>query len=104
MADGIQGFQHGLTNYGDRDFSLYLRRSFLQLRGTFLQGLRALFLRLVGPALVAQLGEGGVMVIPIGSTFDQELRVMRKTGNTTCTLATLPVRFVPMVKRSPGDA
>jgi dihydroxy-acid dehydratase len=33
MADGIQGFRHGLTNYGDRDFSLYLRRSFLQSMG-----------------------------------------------------------------------
>ncbi len=33
MADGVQGFQHGLTNYGDRDFSLYLRRSFLQSMG-----------------------------------------------------------------------
>jgi dihydroxy-acid dehydratase len=27
------GFAHGLTNYGDRDFSLYLRRSFLQSMG-----------------------------------------------------------------------
>src|SRR6476619_2013870 len=27
------GFQHGLTNYGDRDFSLYLRRSFAQSMG-----------------------------------------------------------------------
>ena len=28
MADKPIGFSHGLTNYGDRDFSLYLRRSF----------------------------------------------------------------------------
>ncbi|MEA2906868.1 MAG: hypothetical protein QOI12_4255 [Alphaproteobacteria bacterium] len=27
------GLQHGLTNYGDRDFSLYLRRSFAQSMG-----------------------------------------------------------------------
>jgi dihydroxy-acid dehydratase len=27
------GFEHGLTNYGDRDFSLYLRRSFAQSMG-----------------------------------------------------------------------
>ena len=33
MTDGIHGFAHGLTNYGDRDFSLYLRRSFLQSMG-----------------------------------------------------------------------
>ena len=27
------GLTHGLTNYGDRDFSLYLRRSFAQSMG-----------------------------------------------------------------------
>src|SRR6266566_6491816 len=30
---GTVGFAHGLTNYGDRDFSLYLRRSFAQSMG-----------------------------------------------------------------------
>lgn len=29
----IRGLRHGLTNYGDRDFSLYLRRSFAQSMG-----------------------------------------------------------------------
>jgi dihydroxy-acid dehydratase len=33
MADKPIGFAHGLTNYGDRDFSLYLRRSFAQSMG-----------------------------------------------------------------------
>src|SRR5438445_11530689 len=33
MADRRQGLGHGLTNYGDRDFSLYLRRSFAQSMG-----------------------------------------------------------------------
>ncbi|MGE0563395.1 MAG: dihydroxy-acid dehydratase [Pseudolabrys sp.] len=33
MTDRPTGFQHGLTNYGDRDFSLYLRRSFAQSMG-----------------------------------------------------------------------
>jgi dihydroxy-acid dehydratase len=33
MADKTTGFAHGLTNYGDRDFSLYLRRSFAQSMG-----------------------------------------------------------------------
>jgi dihydroxy-acid dehydratase len=33
MTDATRGFAHGLTNYGDRDFSLYLRRSFLQSMG-----------------------------------------------------------------------
>src|SRR5262249_45084402 len=33
MADREIGLQHGLTNYGDRDFSLYLRRSYAQSMG-----------------------------------------------------------------------
>jgi dihydroxy-acid dehydratase len=33
MAEGPSGFAHGLTNYGDKDFSLYLRRSFAQSMG-----------------------------------------------------------------------
>src|SRR5947207_6730971 len=33
MIEGMSGFEHGLTNYGDRDFSLYLRRSFAQSMG-----------------------------------------------------------------------
>src|SRR3982751_5919626 len=30
MTDSTAGLGHGLTNYGDKDFSLYLRRSFAQ--------------------------------------------------------------------------
>ena len=33
MADSATGLKHGLTNYGDRDFSLYLRRSFARSMG-----------------------------------------------------------------------
>src|SRR5712691_6245594 len=33
MTERIHGLDHGLTNYGDRDFSLYLRRSFAQSMG-----------------------------------------------------------------------
>src|SRR3954452_15314197 len=33
MTERVVGFEHGLTNYGDRDFSLYLRRSFAQSMG-----------------------------------------------------------------------
>ena len=33
MTDRTTGFAHGLTNYGDRDFSLYLCRSFAQSMG-----------------------------------------------------------------------
>jgi dihydroxy-acid dehydratase len=33
MTDKPTGFAHGLTNYGDKDFSLYLRRSFARSMG-----------------------------------------------------------------------
>ncbi len=33
MTERKHGLDHGLTNYGDRDFSLYLRRSFAQSMG-----------------------------------------------------------------------
>ena len=46
--------------------------------------------------LVDQLSVGGLMAIPVG-TFDQELRILRRTGTGLETLRTLPVRFVPMV-------
>jgi protein-L-isoaspartate(D-aspartate) O-methyltransferase len=51
----------------------------------------------VPPVLADQLAEGGIMVIPVG-TWSQELRVLQKRGRDLDTLATLPVRFVPMVR------
>jgi dihydroxyacid dehydratase/phosphogluconate dehydratase len=33
MSDRTAGLDHGLTDYGDRDFSRYLRRSFAQSMG-----------------------------------------------------------------------
>ena len=50
--------------------------------------------------LVAQLKEGGRMIIPVGDTLGvQELYLLRKiTGNVERT-AVLPVRFVPMTRR-----
>ncbi|HWM82980.1 MAG TPA: dihydroxy-acid dehydratase [Pseudolabrys sp.] len=33
MTDKTAGIAHGLTNYGDKDFSIYLRRSFAQSMG-----------------------------------------------------------------------
>src|SRR3981081_499820 len=33
MSKRNHGLENGLTNYGDRDFSLYLRRSFAQSMG-----------------------------------------------------------------------
>lgn len=49
-------------------------------------------------ALVDQLAEGGVLVIPVGEWF-QELQVLRKRGAELRLEASLPVRFVPMVGR-----
>ena len=49
----------------------------------------------VPPALVQQLKIGGLMAIPVG-TGEQELRILRRTESGLTTLATLPVRFVPM--------
>ena len=33
MTDEPHGFDRGLTNYGDRDFARYLRRSFARSMG-----------------------------------------------------------------------
>jgi len=49
----------------------------------------------VPPALVAQLVAGGLMAIPVGEA-EQELKILRRTPTGMETLATLPVRFVPM--------
>jgi protein-L-isoaspartate(D-aspartate) O-methyltransferase len=49
----------------------------------------------VPPALVEQLKVGGIMAIPVG-TIDQDLLILRKTDRGMQTVATLPVRFVPM--------
>jgi len=52
----------------------------------------------VPPALVEQLAQAGVMVVPVGEVF-QTLRVLRKTPRGLVEEASLPVRFVPMVGR-----
>jgi protein-L-isoaspartate(D-aspartate) O-methyltransferase len=49
----------------------------------------------VPPALVDELKVGGLMVIPVG-TYEQELRVLRRTPGGLEVVTTLPVRFVPM--------
>ena len=50
------------------------------------------------PALVEQLADGGIIAMPVGVS-NQELVVSRRHGDRLETLATMPVRFVPMVKR-----
>ena len=54
----------------------------------------------VPPPLVAQLKEGGRMIIPIGPAWDQELVLLRKQGGKLERTAVLPVRFVPMTGKS----
>ncbi|NOS72340.1 MAG: protein-L-isoaspartate(D-aspartate) O-methyltransferase, partial [Verrucomicrobia bacterium] len=46
--------------------------------------------------LVEQLRESGRMIIPVGPIGEQELVLLRKTGNGIEQTAVLPVRFVPM--------
>ena len=47
--------------------------------------------------LLDQLADGGIIAIPTGS-WNQELRVIRKSRGRLETLTTLPVRFVPLVR------
>lgn len=50
----------------------------------------------VPPALISQLKEGGLMIVPVEENHDQYLYLLRKTGETLQKSAVLPVRFVPM--------
>jgi protein-L-isoaspartate(D-aspartate) O-methyltransferase len=50
--------------------------------------------------LVEQLKVDGLMAIPVGVVL-QELRILRRTPAGMETLATLPVRFVPMTGKPP---
>ena len=50
--------------------------------------------------LVDQLALGGTLVIPVGEVY-QTLRVLRKTPEGMEEVASLPVRFVPMVRERP---
>jgi protein-L-isoaspartate(D-aspartate) O-methyltransferase len=53
-------------------------------------------------ALVDQLAVGGNMILPVGpSGGDQELRILTRTPEGVVSQRSLPVRFVPMVRR-PG--
>jgi protein-L-isoaspartate(D-aspartate) O-methyltransferase len=51
-------------------------------------------------ALVDQLAVDGIMVVPVGAVYDdQVMTIVRKTDKGVVTRETLPVRFVPMKKR-----
>lgn len=50
----------------------------------------------IPPKLVAQLKDGGRMIIPVGGGMEQELVLLRKEGDRVVKQSVLPVRFVPM--------
>jgi protein-L-isoaspartate(D-aspartate) O-methyltransferase len=52
----------------------------------------------VPQALVDQLALGGIMVVPVGTSY-QEMVIITKTSSGVTHTKTIPVRFVPMVGR-----
>ena len=51
----------------------------------------------VPPALIGQLGPGGILIAPIGRT-DQTITIVRRTPQGIVTHETIAVRFVPMIE------
>ncbi|MFH1353287.1 MAG: protein-L-isoaspartate(D-aspartate) O-methyltransferase [bacterium] len=56
----------------------------------------------IPPALIAQLKEGGKMVIPVGVSF-QKLQVVEKIKGKIKIIDNIPVRFVPMTGIAEGE-
>jgi protein-L-isoaspartate(D-aspartate) O-methyltransferase len=48
--------------------------------------------------LIEQLKDGGRMVIPVGKTFAQQLKVLEKRGGVMKETAVIPVKFVPLTR------
>jgi protein-L-isoaspartate(D-aspartate) O-methyltransferase len=48
--------------------------------------------------LVAQLKEGGRMIIPVGKSAAQELYLLEKRGGVVKQTAVIPVKFVPLTR------
>ena len=55
----------------------------------------------VPQTLVDQLAESGIMVVPVGRG-DQIMTVLRRTRDGVVRRETIPVRFVPMIKKIPA--
>jgi protein-L-isoaspartate(D-aspartate) O-methyltransferase len=47
--------------------------------------------------LRTQLGEGGRLIVPVGSSEDQELQLIERQGNSFCKTVLEGCRFVPLV-------
>jgi len=55
----------------------------------------------VPQTLVDQLGESGIMIVPVGRG-DQIMNLLRRTKDGLVRRETIPVRFVPMIKKTPA--
>ncbi len=49
------------------------------------------------PSLIAQLAEGGIMAVPVGDRVNQQLQVIRKSGDGVVTEVHTLCSFVPLV-------
>lgn len=54
----------------------------------------------IPPALIEQLTEGGRMILPVGSSWSQELQLVRKIGGRPEVTLLEGCRFVPLVEGS----
>ena len=54
----------------------------------------------VPPRLVEQLAPGGRLVMPVGESYQELIRITRDEGGETALERLLPVRFVPMTGRA----
>lgn len=57
----------------------------------------------IPPALLAQLNDPGILVIPVGDREEQDLRVVRKEDGKTTTRIASGCRFVPLVGSAGWD-
>ena len=47
--------------------------------------------------LLAQLKDGGIMVVPVGDKYNQTLKIIRRTGNAAFTTDSIRCVFVPLI-------
>ena len=58
----------------------------------------------VPDALVQQLADGGRLVVPVGTRDEQQLQLVRKSGNQTVVSAHELCRFVPLIGEAGWEA